>query len=402
MQTDLFRDALRKGLGRAYLILEREDPAPYREVLLDACLHDTRIDRQAEHPRGAWLFELLRLARMEHEALEVLLTTLPTEEDDADRNQMTDLLGAYAVAGSLRAETALFARAAGGDARAQDRLAALLPRGLEWLEAQVLPTLDEADAWIVGRWLRETTEPDTHDVQHRLRRFLEAAQAREKARPKRSRPASVQEFLRALRKDTKPQTSPRFFAQEATEAQFQEASERFLTVTSDPALWALRVMFRARPCPLPLERVFAQARDEQRGGRVCQVLGAMNDPRIREFGLSLIAERPPVKNALDTLCRSVQPGDEVAIAAVLPAMREADDLQKHRVALALFAMASDTPGFSGQPFAEWIYEHSPCAFCRNSAVRWMVEHGHLPEAIREEARHDAEPETRTEVVREER
>jgi hypothetical protein len=394
MEMDRLREALRKGQGRAYGILENSDPAPYREVLLDACLHDTRFDRQAEHPRGAYLFGLLRLARMEQEALEVLLATLPTTEDEADGNQMTDLLGAYAVAGSARAETALFARAAGGDARAQDRLAALRPRGLEWLEAHVLPTLDEADAWVVGRWLRETAEPDTHDVQRRLRRFFEASQAREKARSKRSPPASVQEFLRAIRKGKKPQTPVRFFAREATEAQFQEATELFLSGAGGSALRSLRWLFRDRPFPLPLERLFVLARDEARGQDVCQLLGDMNDPRIRELGLSLIAQRPLVRRALDTLRRSFQPGDEVAIAALLPAMRQEDDARKHDVVLSLLDMASHTPGFSGQPFAEWTYEHSPCAFCRSNAVDWMVEHGHLPTAIREEARHDAEAETR--------
>ena len=41
-----FERALEQGLGRALLCLQQHDPAPYKEIVLEACLRDTTYDKQ--------------------------------------------------------------------------------------------------------------------------------------------------------------------------------------------------------------------------------------------------------------------------------------------------------------------------------------------------------------------
>src|SRR4051794_649608 len=55
-----FRSLLEKGLGRAIVYLQTHDAAPFREVILHACTHDLRFDRQLEPSRGRYLFDLVQ------------------------------------------------------------------------------------------------------------------------------------------------------------------------------------------------------------------------------------------------------------------------------------------------------------------------------------------------------
>ena len=38
----------------------------------------------------------------------------------------------------------------------------------------------------------------------------------------------------------------------------------------------------------------------------------------------------------------------------------------------------------------WVYEETPCGFCRYQAIRWLDHHGQLTEILRFECQYDAE------------
>ena len=61
MEVSEFKRILEIGLGRAIRFLHTNDAAPYRDVILDACLHDTRYDPQAESHRRTYLFDAITL-----------------------------------------------------------------------------------------------------------------------------------------------------------------------------------------------------------------------------------------------------------------------------------------------------------------------------------------------------
>jgi hypothetical protein len=60
MEIHEFKRILEIGLGRAILFLQTNDATPYRDVILDACLHDTRYDNQAENRRSVYLFDVIK------------------------------------------------------------------------------------------------------------------------------------------------------------------------------------------------------------------------------------------------------------------------------------------------------------------------------------------------------
>ena len=51
-------EAIQKGLGRA-LLWAKKGLWSDKAILLNACLHDLRYDRQCEEARGPWLWQMM-------------------------------------------------------------------------------------------------------------------------------------------------------------------------------------------------------------------------------------------------------------------------------------------------------------------------------------------------------
>jgi len=49
-----FQKMLHAGMGRAILFLMNQDAAQYRDVILDACLHNYAYDQQCEGSRRVY------------------------------------------------------------------------------------------------------------------------------------------------------------------------------------------------------------------------------------------------------------------------------------------------------------------------------------------------------------
>jgi hypothetical protein len=57
-----FESWLRKGLGRAAVVLKREGGQEHRGPLMYACTRNITYDRQCEEERGPYLLDLIRLS----------------------------------------------------------------------------------------------------------------------------------------------------------------------------------------------------------------------------------------------------------------------------------------------------------------------------------------------------
>ena len=62
LSPDQFRDALRKGLGRALLHVREFGCNGLENAILEACEHSLDLDPQSEGTRGEWLYEILMVA----------------------------------------------------------------------------------------------------------------------------------------------------------------------------------------------------------------------------------------------------------------------------------------------------------------------------------------------------
>ena len=372
----------------------------YRETLLGACVENLQFDRQLEANRAPYLMRILTLAGLERAGRERIETALPGCESGWNRDLMIDLLEEMARAGDVHARTLLFDRAESGETRAQDDLALVDDAGLRWIEANVLPNLSTDDRWRISMWLPDEEADDRTPTQRRLRAADRENDARRDAdRTIRPKPKpDAREFLREIKAGRRPKTHPYDFADVATRKQWREAAETLLRSKDAPSAWRIAQAFRRRAFPIPLRRLFPYAIHAELGGAVCEILGEIDAAQVRHFARKLLRLRPLPWNAVSALESSFRPGDEALVLSALPDVLAYDARDLHGVVGDVVTLFRKHPKGAWQPHAEWVYDHSPCAFCRSSAVDWMADHGNLPDWILEEAPYDAEPEIRNAIL----
>lgn len=104
MQTDTgghapmqIADALRKGLGRAFELVNVENHVQYREYILDACIHNYVYDPMSEEDRALWLFKLLEHIDGTSFYKDDILAALAQAVNPNDRRQLVRLTAKLAL-----------------------------------------------------------------------------------------------------------------------------------------------------------------------------------------------------------------------------------------------------------------------------------------------------------------
>src|SRR5581483_4695368 len=87
-----FQGWLRKGLGRAVLHLKEHDSRPYKDAILEHCLHNPAYDRQCEDMRTEYLFDLMRVTGDEPYFRDAILCALTTEPEDPETFELGYIL----------------------------------------------------------------------------------------------------------------------------------------------------------------------------------------------------------------------------------------------------------------------------------------------------------------------
>src|SRR5689334_10909177 len=105
-----FGRVLRLGLGRAVLFLLDRDPAPYRDIVRDACTRWTGDDQQVEGTRTNYLLDVLHATGEPERYRDPILAALQVTSDSHDLNQLLGLVLALARAGDDAARTSLYRR----------------------------------------------------------------------------------------------------------------------------------------------------------------------------------------------------------------------------------------------------------------------------------------------------
>ncbi|RYG32954.1 hypothetical protein EON81_19430 [bacterium] len=391
---EVFRDALAKGLGRTMFALREPGGAErYGDALIASCVVSQLFDRSFESERAPYLMRLAEAARLQERLLVAVLAALPVSENDRDTEQMIALLGEFAAQGEVRAWDVLEPRALAGHQGAQDALASSGERGLEWAAEHVVPSMSEDEKYRIGYWLPSEEADDVTETERQLRAIHKDYEANFSRAPLPAEPVlTAEEVIDRLKAGSVSWRAAFHFGETASEGHMREAAELVLRNPTRYGLQALWRMLRTRAFPLPPERLFPLAEHKDHGPRMCMILGRIDDPEVREFGLRFIRRRPVPWNGVEVLRTSLRPGDEAPLLDILPDIAGYKDGERHNVITDLITLFETRPDLDGQPFFEWIYEHSPCATCRTSVVRQMVEQGTLPESIRAEALFDAEPE----------
>src|SRR5262249_50937255 len=94
---DKQRDALKKGLGRAWQWAL--NGCLNDEPLLQACLRDPRFDMQCEESRAGWLWQIVKAVEATQRFRVPILHALYELSDERSANQLCELARGYAETG---------------------------------------------------------------------------------------------------------------------------------------------------------------------------------------------------------------------------------------------------------------------------------------------------------------
>ncbi len=406
MDTAPFAHWLRIGLGRPILHLRRNDSRPYRETILDACLHDTVYDRQCEGSRAPYLFDVIAATgEPAYYRDHLLAASAPEALDGDDGEQVVALLGEFAKRGDVASRAqlrAIFATNATSERPdgASELVAAEGIAGLLTVAAQ-LP-LDPDDPWfatmlvndaaeIAGEaaiWtaLRERAASDP-----KIATFLAAVEQETERRAeyraqKKSPEASI--AYAGIRSAILAGTaSARLWRRGATDSDLLAAATDILREEDAERLKRLLQIFAERPFPLEHTRLLILARDpDERLAHLSRTaLKNIAHPDVRTLGLALLADGNGAGARL--LANNYQDDDFALIERLLRTWGDRDAI--HALGFGLRDIVEDQPLPDATDALIALYEVDPCAICRRRAVKLLHQLGTIPDWLEAEYEYDS-------------
>lgn len=441
---DAFRSSLRRGSGRAMLILrDHPDNPDLLAALFHSCTVNEVFDTQCEEARAAYLRRLI----------------LAMGQADAFRRDLAaHLAGAGAREGGEGSEESGggAAEPSPGDMRPADMHSEDLgPKDLgQTFELLCLlaaddPTFDRRVLWdFLARTDFETARfgcADAlvrldglpallHCVEHFRQDYAEAncelghllyelrerdgeAAANEALEAARRTSAALDHLLTLVREDDGPwsprsegpvdyqsikaQATPEgglpfpvYWGKRASSADVLLLASDLIAEADDIRRLSMLRAFRHVGFPLDPEPLFALLESPVRQVRVqtVNVLGRMRHPAVRQLALANISGARIVdRRRLRLLVGSAQAGDSELFGPLLASVAD-DDNAVHWIFGDILHIIEDghLPLDEGLPWLVRVYEETPCSHCRHKAVGQLTALGRLPDWIAAEWPFDAE------------
>lgn len=392
LSIEEFQNAVAKGLGRAIVAVRLVGPGPYDDAIVESCLHDQQDNRYSEALRFPFQMRLIDLAGITARVRETLLAEIRTTTHTGDLDFMLLVLGGYARRDDPEAVRLLKEHALKGDDWPQQILAHTGDENLEWLIENVLPRLLKENS-APDQWIRRDEFPGSSPVRKRLRAILKDHRVRREvvADPPEGPVLSPRDYLDGLRAGSLPDRARTDFHKKATDEEYRELLEMWLSDPWGPALRYANSTLPCRPLPIPFARLIKVSECRDGWWALHHILHRMPQPKARAYALERLRDRPIRYDALRALQCSFETGDEEAIRTALPQIAIQDKSSRFGFLHELFRLMEEYNEAHWQTHAEWIYEHADDSWQRREAVEWMAKRGAVPEAIWREGLDDAEP-----------
>ncbi len=411
-------DALKKGLGRAYVWSMAAKVPP--DCLLQACLSDYRFDRQVEEVRGSWLWQLIVAAALVdqfkdaiHEALEAI------EESDAEA-QLCQLARYFASAGDNRfvkqlrriviekpvqegewlgEEELISLTGKDGFLAAVGRHGAdLVSRDWEWFDRTLADTaVEKLGEESVIQMLHTAASGD-----NRVQRFFEAWMndrdrqngANKNAYREQLASYTAKDAIQAAEHPGEGHFCFRAWGRYATDADAAVVYDRMLATVDTETLRRYLQVFAKRPWPRFEERMLQLClhEDENIRRRAARVVSNNRHQKVRAFALKHLNEPKHQEDAIEMLSANYEDGDESRALDVLSLPD--DDCHLHWILMSVQKLVEDNPKAKCEEVVTLVYEYTPCSACRYSMVKLQDERVGLSDVLRDECRYDVEVGTR--------
>jgi len=451
MNREEFRDALRKGLGRAVQHVRNSSPEVVRDDLTHACTHFLGLNLQEElGSRATWLFSMIEATgepNFYRKKVIEALEQMPDNPDDTETfNELYSLLTEFAARSDTESLAVMRRRFETANVLYEphfgfynllrieeiDALIRLLCR--EWKRIRDDETLGAFGDWEIEYAEKELGKEAVQNALEkeslvnesvrlcleRLRREKTEILARqaEQEKSKKTLP-QLSELIDVLNENWPQETdwtddtfrdafsqrrnlfwhSGRLYAKptpEELEFAFQQ-----LLKTIDPgrqlcllAVFAKETMPRLEPrllslldAPLYLIRLGAE-----------QAFSRMTDPQVRTKGLELVAKASDFNDwyfGIGLLEKNYRPGDELLLQRTLELIPADTDVHNlHAIVMSLLDLIDANAEFSFELILLWAYENTPCPYCRYRCVEQMIQRNITPKNLLEECFDDLYESTR--------
>lgn len=415
---DLFCSALKKGLGRAMILLsETPDNSEFSQALLHACLVNQVYDRQCEEDRVKYLYDLIsqtgkrefyrshlfhHLLASDQEVEEVdkaqiygILCCIAAERHDDDRRVLHEFLieADYHGIGSICMYWYVWLEGIDGFLFCfrhffENRTDDLLEN--RWVFSLLLGALKERDGEDASMEALERARSGWPKLDELLR--LNAAKDSATV----SEPEVGLDYTAAKVGLDLEHGFPRSWINSASAEDLMLAARDLLNESDQKKIWLYLGVFRGKNFPLPPSELFrfVESEDKRISFAAVWALRRLSHPDVRELALKKIVEGSNPDLAIRLLASNFQSGDLRAVEALIdrfcPNEQTWHDIG--RALLELLRWASVSPEESRSLLLK-LYEEAPCSLCRGGFVRKLSAAGHVPDWMAKEARFDADPRT---------
>ncbi len=416
MNRDQFSRALHLGLGRAVLHARNHDVSEFRDVILDACLHCRVYDPQSEGIQVAYMLDLLQAQADRQFYCEEVLKSLPACGDDWDAVHRFYFAACLAREGFAGAKRAMYENYRPGPTHGESIAIDFVEMdGLEGMLFAVeklgaLATAEGGDldlSYLFSKSIELCGEQETLAVLRAagqqkpqveaFRLSAEAERQRWAARDAERGRINALSYDQ-LRRELPAMKLYRLWAwgERAGDEDIERAAQG-LVAAREPGdqLAHLRIFTRRR---FPIDHsVLLQlaASDENRiASAAAKALAHIAHPSVRELAMRLVRDRlPGRREAIALLDGNFEPGDQEMVLDWFQA--EDDPEVVHSMGMDLRDLWDHHPDDDTTVrMLCALYENGPCSFCREGAVKRLIEHGALSDQMREECAWDANEDIR--------
>jgi hypothetical protein len=415
MDTIEYQRATTLGLGRAVLNLDQHDSNPYREIILDACLHNRAHDAQVEGSRAKYMLEIIQRSGDLRFFADAILRSLSDREDDWNTPQRFGIARLLAQDGYPGIREAMYSAFRTLEISASDVASEFIEldgiqgalfviaqigsqigkNPLKWEDEYLLSVVtDKCGKDAVDSALNAAAENDQN-----VRAYIAGVEENRRVRAAIQKPdPSDMTYIqiRSLIETNKAAGALRKWAQTATDPDLECAARDLVQETDPGKLKSYLTIFRNKRFPLDPNYLLRLVGEPEGpiARHALSALACVDDDEVRRLAFSLVAMGSPLRAyAIDLLVKNFHNGDHMVVEGWCIAEQDAD------IVNALDRSHRDFFGVNPNPDSEKrilrvLYEKEPCAHCRNYIVERLIELDALPDELRLECKHDSYAETR--------
>jgi hypothetical protein len=430
LSRDEFAAALKKGQGRALQHIIHFGMGEYRDLVLKACLHNQNFDAQSDSCRAPWLFSMFRDTSFYEEFQEAIFNNLEISSS-WDLMQLCDFLREMAEVGDTLAKQRLketvFKLANEGSEDENiiiEEFVDLQSTG-EFIElARILGErlLNDQEAFPFEYLIPEEKEQQFKEILYRnaqedpsIRKYWEYLDERGRLKDKtttikqdsalndsvdqKRKLYNVDQILENAR-NKKGQIPGRYagFGTRATKEELKTVYASLIEEADLEVQKRLLWVFRRAPLPELNDSLFqwANGADEGLSEAVIAALAQIQDEKVHKLGREKVKRAEllgPDRETIGLFQKNYDKADAGLITSALFSV-EPDELDAHVLGYDLIELSEKVvdPGLSDT--LKWVYEYTPCMFCRYKALIQLMRFDAIDERITQELPYDANEDIR--------